>query len=110
MTQLSIQLLLSLALGFAIAGMCSSAYRVATAKLPSFSVLSTGPRPEVFAAVPLLVISAPFLIMRNTILNSRHEGGRFEFVFVATIVAGFWSLMSGLVLITTLQACGFLVA
>ena len=48
--------------------------------------------------------------MRNTILGRRFEGRRFEFVFLATLIAGFWSLMSGLVLVTTLQACGFLLA
>ncbi|MGA8802940.1 MAG: hypothetical protein WB614_24540 [Pseudolabrys sp.] len=60
-----------------------------------------------FAAVPLLIVSAPFLIMRNSILGRRQEGRRFEFVFLATLIAGFWSLMSGLVLVMTLQACGF---
>jgi hypothetical protein len=72
--------------------------------------LTTGPGVAAFASVPLLVMSAPFLIMRNTILGRRHEGRGFEFVFLATLIAGFWSLMSGLVLVTTLQACGFLYA
>ena len=36
------------------------------------------------------------------------EGRRFEFVFLATLIAGFWSLMSGLVLVMSLQACGLL--
>jgi len=48
--------------------------------------------------------------VRNTILGRRLEGRRFEFVFLATLIAGFWSLMSGLVLVMTLQACGFLLA
>jgi len=52
----------------------------------------------------LLVVAAPFLILRNTVLGQRQEGRRFEFVFLATLIAGFWSLMSGLVLVTTLQA------
>ena len=69
-----------------------------------------GPHQLSFAAIPLLVVSAPFLIMRNTILGRRQEGRRFEFVFLATLIAGFWSLMSGLVLVMTLQACGFLLA
>jgi len=54
--------------------------------------------------IPLLVVAAPFLILRNTVLGQRQEGRRFEFVFLATLIAGFWSLMSGLVLVTTLQA------
>ena len=106
----SVQMLLALALGFAVAGLCSSGYRLVTSRLPSFSQLSTGPTPSTFAAVPLLVLSAPFLIMRNTLLGRRQESRRFEFVFLATLVAGFWSLMSGMVLVMTLQACGLLVA
>jgi hypothetical protein len=110
MTPESVQMLFSLALGFAVAGLCSSGYQLATSRLLSFNQLSTGPGPGTIAAIPLLVLSAPFLIMRNTILGRRQEGRRFEFVFLATLIAGFWSLMSGLVLTTTLQACGILVA
>jgi hypothetical protein len=110
MTPESLQMLLALALGFAVAGLCSSAYQLATSRLPSFSLLGAGPSPSTFAAVPLLMLSAPFLIMRNTLVGQRQEGRRFEFVFVATLIAGFWSLMSGLTLVMTLQACGLLVA
>jgi hypothetical protein len=99
-------MLFALLLGFAVAGMCSSGYRVVTSRLPSFNQLSAGPGAATFAAIPVLVVSAPFLIMRNTILGRRQEGRRFEFVFLATLIAGFWSLMSGLVLVMTLQACG----
>jgi hypothetical protein len=104
----SVQNLLALALGFAVAGLCSSAYQLVTSRLPSFSLLTAGPSPSTFAAVPILMLAAPFLIMRNTLLARRHEGRRFEFVFLATLIAGFWSLMSGLILVTTLQACGLL--
>jgi hypothetical protein len=48
--------------------------------------------------------------MRNTVLGYAQEGRRFEFVFLATLIAGFWSLMSGLALVMALQACGLLVA
>ena len=110
MTPPSIQMLLVLALGFATAGLVSSGYRLATSRLPSFNLLSTGPRPAALAAVGLLVLSAPFLIMRNTLLSEGPAGQRFQFVFLATVIAGFWSLMSGLVLVMTLRACGLLVA
>ena len=106
----SLQMLLALALGFAVAGLCSSGYQLFTSRLPSFGLLSAGPSPSTFAAVPLLMLSAPFLIMRNTLLGRRQEGRRFEFVFLATLIAGFWSLMSGLVLVMSLQACGLLLA
>ena len=106
MTAESVQMLFALLLGFAAAGMCSSGYRLVTSRLPSFSQLSAGPGAAAFAAIPVLVVSAPFLILRNTILGRRQEGRRFEFVFLATLIAGFWSLMSGSVLVMTLQACG----
>jgi Family of unknown function (DUF6949) len=56
------------------------------------------------------MLAAPFLIMRNTLLGRRQEGRRFEFVFLATLIAGFWSLMSGLTLVSALHAFGLLAA
>ena len=103
MSPQSVQMLLSLALGFAVAGLCTSTYQLATDNLPSFSLLTRGPRPATFAALALLLLSAPFLIMRNTLAGAPTEG-RFQFVFLATIVAGFWSLMSGMVLVMMVQA------
>ncbi len=107
MTLDSLHNLLSLALGFAVAGLFASAYRLFTDRLPTFELLSTGPSAQAFAAVPLLVVAAPFLIMRNTLLGRRQEGRRFQFVFFATLLAGFWSLMSGMVLV---QVAGLLFA
>ncbi len=106
----ALQNLFALALGFAVAGLCCSAYRLVTSRLPSFGLLSTGPSVAAFAAVPLLILAAPFLIMRNTLLGRAEEGRRFEFVFLATMIAGFWSLMSGLMLVTALSACGLAAA
>jgi O-antigen/teichoic acid export membrane protein len=105
----SVQSLIALVLGFAVAGLCTSAYQLVTSRLPSFGLLQEAPRPAAVAAVPLLVLAAPFLIMRNTLLGERQEGRRFQFVFMATLIAGFWSLMSGTMLVMALQACGLLV-
>ncbi len=101
----SIQMLIALALGFAVAGLCSSAYQLATDRLPTFGLLSAGPSATTIAAV---LLSAPFLIMRNTLITRRIEGCRFEFVFLATLIAGFWSLTSGLAVLMSLEACGVL--
>lgn len=106
MTPESVQSLLALAFGFAVAGLCSSAYQLATSRLPSFTLLSTGPSPQAFAAVPLLMVTAPFIIMRNTLIGRQQDGRGFQFVFAATLIAGFWSLMSGYVLVMTLRAFG----
>ncbi len=53
------------------------------------------------------MLAAPFLIMRNTLIGRREENRRFQFVFFATLIAGFWSLMSGLVMV---QAVGLFLA
>ena len=93
----------SLAIGFAVAGMCASGYRVFSAHFPSFRLLEVGPVPARFAAIPLLMFSAPFIIMRNTLRGRRIEGRRTEIVMVATVIAGLWSLMSGTVVVLALQ-------
>lgn len=104
------QLLLSLAIGFAVAGLSCSTYELATDRRPSFGLLSTGARPSRLAAVPLLLLGAPFLIVRNVLFGLQEEGRRFELVFLATVIAGAWSLMSGVVVVSALQACGVLAA
>lgn len=99
------QVLLALLLGFAIAGLCSTAYQLVTHRLPSFSLLSRGPKPSTFAALALLLVAAPFLIMRNIITTRTSPSfERFQFVFLGTLVAGFWSAMSGMVMIMAFQA------
>jgi|SRR5581483_9618690 len=100
----AINSLFALVLGFAVAGTCASGYRVFSEHFPSFRLLEVGPVPARFAAIPLLMFSAPYIIMRNTIRGRRLEGRRAEVVMVATIVAGVWSLMSGTVVVLALQA------
>ena len=51
--------------------------------------------PFALACVPVLVFSAPFIILRNTLRGRRFERRPMGFVFAATLVACFWSLMSG---------------
>jgi hypothetical protein len=48
--------------------------------------------------------------VRNTLRGRRIEGRNFGFAAMAAIVAGFWSLMSGTVVVATLQAISHLVA
>jgi hypothetical protein len=100
----TIQSLFSVAFGFAVAGMCASGYRLFMRAFPSFRLLEVGPVPARFAAIPLLMFSAPFIILRNTIRGRRLEGRRTEIVMVATVIAGLWSLMSGTVVVLALQA------
>ena len=102
-----IESFLALVLGFAFAGLCATGYQYLTKRPASFRLLQRGPRPSAFAAVPFLIFAAPFIIMRNTLRARRLVGRRFEFVMVATILAGFWSMMSGTVMVMALHALGF---
>ena len=95
---------LSLAIGFAFAGALASGYQAFARRPAGFGLLNEGVVPQAFAAVPFLVFAAPFIIMRNTIRGRIIERRRFEFVMVATIIAGLWSLMSGTVVMMALEA------
>jgi hypothetical protein len=99
-----IESLFAIAIGFAVAGLCASGYRLIGMHVPSFRLLEAGPVAARFAAIPLLIFSAPYLIMRNTLRGRRLEGRRAEFVMAATVIAGLWSLMSGTVVVMALQA------
>src|SRR3954467_13641474 len=106
----SVRSLLALAIGFAVAGLLSSGYQLLTMQPPSFKLLQEGERNRALAAVPFLVFAAPFIIVRNTVRGRRIEGRNFGFAALAAVVAGFWSLMSGTVVVMALQAIGHLVA
>jgi uncharacterized protein DUF6949 len=104
----SMHSLLSLALGFAVAGALANGYQAVTEKPVSFQLIEQSPRNQALAALPLLIFAAPFVIMRNTIRGRRIEGRNFGFVAIATIVAGFWSLMSGTLVVMVLQGAKIL--
>ena len=100
--------LFSLCLGFALAGALTSGFQAFAERPAGFRLLQEGITPHRFAAVPFLVFAAPFIIMRNTLRGVRLERRRFEFVMIATVIAGFWSLMSGTFFLMTLRAAGLL--
>lgn len=101
-----LQSFLALGIGFAVAGMLATGYQALTKRPASFRVIVRGPRLRALAAVPFLVFAAPFIIMRNTVRARRIVGRRFTFVMLATILAGFWSLMSGTAVMMALHAIG----
>ena len=99
----TIDTLFSFAFGFTVAGLCASGYRLFSRHFRSFRLPEMGPVPARFAAIPLLIFSAPFIIMRNTVRVRRLEGLGAEVVMLASLVAGLWSLMSGTVVVLALQ-------
>ncbi|ABE40509.1 conserved hypothetical protein [Rhodopseudomonas palustris BisB5] len=98
--------LFSLLIGFAVAGALTSGYQAMLRQPAGFGLLQQGVVPGSFAAVPFLMFAAPFIIMRNTLLGPRIERRRTEFVMLATVLAGTWSMMSGTVLLMVLHAVG----
>jgi len=100
----------SLLIGFALAGALTSGYQVLANRPASFGLLQEGAAPRTFAAVPFLVFAAPFIIMRNTVRGRRVENRRVEFVMLATVIAGIWSLMCGTVFLQLLQISGLFAA
>ena len=84
----------ALGLGFAFAGLLASAFELFTKNRASFGLLERG-GVVALACVPVLVFSAPFIILRNTVRGRRFERRPIGFVFAATVIACFWSLMSG---------------
>ena len=99
-----IESLFAVAFGFTFAGLFASGCRLVALPLPNFRMLEAGPMVGRLAAVPLLIFSAPYLIMRNTLRGGPLERRRGEVVMVATGIAGLWSLMSGTVVVMALQA------
>ena len=101
--------LFELCIGFALAGLLTSGYQALLQRPAGFALLNHRARPTAFAAVPFLVFAAPFIIMRNTLLGRRVvQQYRIRFVMMATVLAGFWSLMSGTVIVMALRAVGLL--
>jgi len=106
----SLQSLIVLLIGFAVAGSLATGYQLVTERPLSFRLLNGGAKPLTFLAVPVLTFAAPFVIMRNVVRGRRIERRRIEFVALATIIAGFWSLMSGTVVVTAFSALSQLFA
>jgi hypothetical protein len=102
----ALQSFLALAIGFAVAGLMSSGYQLVSARPASFRMLQGARRSAALAAVPFLIFAAPFIIGRAILRGGMAGRQRVEIVMMATIVAGFWSLMSGTVVVMALQTLG----
>ncbi|MGL3108582.1 MULTISPECIES: DUF6949 family protein [Bradyrhizobium] len=108
MTPEALNTFFSICIGFALAGALVNGYQAVAQRPAGFGLLQDGVAPKTFAAVPFLVFAAPFIIMRNTLRGMRVESRRAEFVMMATLIAGFWSMMSGTFFLMTLRAAGVL--
>ena len=89
-----IELFEAIFLGFALAGVTASAFQMLAHKPLSFQMLKDG---GLFwaAFVPLLAISAPVIILRNSARGRRYEKRSVHMVAISTIIACFWSMAFG---------------
>lgn len=102
----AVQSLFALSLGFAFAGALATGYQVFAERPASFRLLNSENRPKAFASVPFLVFAAPFIILRNTIRGVTIESRGFMPAMMATVLAAFWSLSCGLVMLGLMRSAG----
>jgi len=101
----ALEALQSLLIGFAFAGLLASAFELFTSHRADFRLLERGGLAAV-ASVPVVVFSAPFLILRNTVHGGRIEGRPFMFVMLASMTAAVWGMASGRVVLDLLHMLG----
>jgi hypothetical protein len=99
----ALELLKALVMGFAFAGLLASAFELFTTRRADFRLLRAGGLVAV-ASVPVVVFSAPFLILRNTVRGRRIEGRPLVFVIIAGLIASVWSILCGRLVLDLLQA------
>lgn len=95
----------TLLFGIAAAGLLATGFEALTQKRASFHLLEAG-GPMAVACVPLVVLCAPFIILRNTVRGRRFEKRPVGFVALATIIACFWALVCGRVLLDVFGLLG----
>jgi hypothetical protein len=92
----------ALLIGFAFAGLMASAFQLVASEPPSFRMI-LGKNATAVAAVPLVFMTAPFIIMRNTLRGRRFERRPVPFVALATIIACGWSMLCGLLILRLVE-------
>lgn len=101
----NIEMFAALALGFSFAGLLASGFEVVLRRPLSLALLQTG-NVGALASVPVLVFSAPLIILRGALRVPDNQRRSFTAVFGATIVASLWSLLSGRLVLNAAQLIG----
>ena len=97
------ELFRALIFGLAFAGFVASGFQFLTNRPPSFTLLQKGGWSAIFS-VPLVVVTAPFIILRNTIRGRRFERRSIFFIWLATVIACLWGMAAGRVLLTIVSS------
>lgn len=88
----------ALVVGVCAAGAIATGFEALTTRRAGFELLEAG-GPKAVASVPLVVFTAPFIILRNTVRGRRFERRPVGFVAAATAIACLWGLASGRVIL-----------
>lgn len=86
--------LAALGLGFAFAGLLATGVELALRGPVGIRQLQTGGI-RALASIPVLLFSAPFVILRALVRDGRARRQPVGYVLLATVLAGGWSLLSG---------------
>ena len=95
--------LLAVGAGFVVAGITSSAYRLATDGRVRFAPRSDDPVGRA-VQVALLIVSGPLVIMRNAWLGAVRGDRPFYWFALSAAIATVWSFCLGLALLNLVQA------
>jgi hypothetical protein len=92
LAQSTIDALGALAVGFAFAGLVASAFEMLVRRPLGLATLQTGDLAAA-ASVPVLVFSAPLVMIRNVVRRGRRL--TIPAVVAITALSGFWSMACG---------------
>jgi hypothetical protein len=98
-----LELFRALIFGLAFAGFVASGFQYLTNTPPSFALLQKGGWSAVLS-VPVVIMAAPFIILRNTLRGRRFERRSMFFVWLATVIACLWGMAAGKVMLDIVGA------
>jgi hypothetical protein len=99
MSQESMQAFFALAIGFAASGFSCSAFQLLAKRQADFHLVLEGSGWFAAGAAFLLLFTTPYMIVRTVVFGGGREVRKFQFVTMATVLAGLWSLISGSLLV-----------
>lgn len=86
------------AIGFVAAGLLGSFYQLVTTEPARFRIDAEGMVRGTLSVV-LCMFAGPFILMRNALCGRRIEDRPLAWLVVTALVAGAWSLCSGIVVL-----------
>lgn len=91
------------AIGFCIAGLCTSGWKLATGRALKFGLQIEKTGPAIFG-VFARVLAGPAIVMRNAIRGAAIEGRAPVWLILSTLISTLWSFFSGVVMLELLYA------